>query len=117
MALIFYLSSLSRLPVPLPVASIDKLYHLLEYAALGFLVTRAFLNSSPQIFRDSPWISAFLFATLYAASNEWHQSFVQGRSASVWDWIADCLGNLSGVLGVYIRHRLSKPRAKIRAHR
>ena len=106
MALIFYLSSLSRPPTPkLDWVNIDKLYHLLEYAALGFLVVRALLNTSHKIFRHSPWIAALVVASLYAASDEWHQYFVQGRFASVADWIADSLGAILGVLAVYVWHR------------
>ena len=34
----------------------------------------------------------------YGASDEWHQSFVPGRSVDVADWIADAIGVVVGVL-------------------
>ena len=35
-------------------------------------------------------------ATLYAASDEWHQSFVPSRSASIVDVLIDCVGAMCG---------------------
>ena len=113
MGLIFYLSSLSKPPMPeLEWDAIDKVYHLIEYAVLGFLVGRALLNASPKIFRFSPWISAFLLGSLYAASDEWHQSFVVGRYSSITDWIADCLGCVLGVLAMYVWYQRSKEKRR-----
>jgi VanZ family protein len=33
-----------------------------------------------------------LVVSAYGASDEWHQSFVPGRSTDVRDWIADTIG-------------------------
>ena len=113
MALVFYLSSLPKPPSPqLDWANVDKLYHLLEYAVLGFLVARVLFNTSYRIFRFSPWISVLLLVCLYAASDEWHQSFVPNRFASVSDWIADCFGCILGALAMYAWYRLSQARLK-----
>ena len=108
MALIFYLSSQSKPPLPnVDWHLVDKLYHLLEYTVLGFLVTHAFVNASSRIFRHAPWIFSFLFVILYAASDEWHQSFVPGRFVSILDWTADCIGGFLGVVSMYVWSRLS----------
>lgn len=48
-----------------------------------------------------------LLAGAYAAFDEWHQSFVAGRSASVGDFLLDCLG----IAGLLLIHRL------LRGHR
>lgn len=109
MALIFYISSQSKPPIPsVDWHLIDKLYHVLGYTVLGFLVTHAFVNASSHIFRHAPWIFSFLFVILYAASDEWHQSFVPGRSVSILDWTADCIGGFLGVVSMYLWSRLSK---------
>ena len=36
--------------------------------------------------------SAVLMASLYGASDEWHQGFIAGRDAAVGDWAADTVG-------------------------
>jgi VanZ family protein len=37
-----------------------------------------------------------VFATLYGLTDEWHQSFVPGRSAAVADALADMVGAIVG---------------------
>jgi VanZ family protein len=43
--------------------------------------------------------------SLYGASDEIHQGFVPGRSPEVWDWVADTLGSIAGVLAYFRFHR------------
>jgi VanZ family protein len=40
----------------------------------------------------------------YAQSDEWHQSFVPGRDASLWDVLFDIAGVVAGAI-TYIRFR------------
>lgn len=40
----------------------------------------------------------FIFATIFAISDELHQSFIPGRTASVYDFLADVLGILIALL-------------------
>lgn len=52
------------------------------------------------------------FAVLYGISDEWHQSFVPGRSPDVWDVVADGAGALLAsaclwTVSVYWRKRFS----------
>jgi VanZ family protein len=69
---------------------VRKCGHLTEYAILAALLCRALRPSRP-------WI-AFVIAALYAALDEFHQSFVTSRTGSPWDVVIDCLGALLGVL-------------------
>jgi hypothetical protein len=64
-----------------------KLAHAAEYAILGALLLRAL--GRPAI--------AFLLATLYAVSDEVHQSFVSGRHGSVLDVAIDAVGVAIGI--------------------
>ena len=108
MALIFYLSSMSEPLESLPDVDwgpIDKVYHLVEYAVLGFLLARAIVYTSPRFFPASTWIIALSIAGVYGASDEWHQSFVPGRYPTVSDWIVDAVGSALGVLIVYLHRR------------
>lgn len=98
-ALIFYLSSI---PKPLPEVNIpffDKVLHICEYAVLGILASRAFKHSSRRTFFENFKILAILVSILYGISDEFHQSFVSEREASLFDIIADSIG---GGLGVAI---------------
>ena len=49
--------------------------------------------------RHSPQASTLMVAgVLYGALDEWHQSFVPGRTASVADWGMDIIGVVLGYL-------------------
>ncbi|MXV85480.1 VanZ family protein [Candidatus Poribacteria bacterium] len=109
MILIFAISSLEQPPLPMPEfewLTIDKLYHFVEYAILGALVARALVKAKPPILPSRwVWCIAAVFSILYGASDEWHQTFVPGRFATLADWVADVLGSIAGVLGVYFYYQ------------
>jgi VanZ family protein len=93
---IFHLSSESQ-PLPALTAHVwDKLLHLIEYGGLAALLCRALLGEGLG------WLTAvagaIVAASLYGASDEWHQSFVPMRDADVRDWVADTLGGMAGAL-------------------
>jgi VanZ family protein len=94
-AFIFHLSSESS-PLPdLTEAVWDKALHATEYAGLALLLCRAWRGEGVA------WTGAMLFglavASAYAATDEWHQSFVPLRDANVLDWFADSVGATAGV--------------------
>ena len=109
MALIFAVSSLKQPPVPMPKfewLTIDKLYHFIEYAILGGLVAHALLKARPSVVPSQLiWGLAAVVSILYGASDEWHQTFVPGRCATLADWVADVIGSIAGVLAVYLYYR------------
>jgi VanZ family protein len=57
---------------------------------------------------------SFLIAAVYAALDEFHQSYVASRTGSPWDVLIDCAGALAGVLIYWrmIRNRKSKTAAR-----
>ena len=79
---------------------VDKIVHIVEYSLLGFLLARAWHYSVPGWNGARLWIAVLAVGILYAASDEFHQSFVPMRDASVYDGVADTIG-LS--LGCWIR--------------
>jgi VanZ family protein len=94
------------------VASIQlvvrKCGHLTEYAVLAALLGRAFRQNPLRV--DRIFVSSFFIAAVYAALDEFHQSFVASRTASAWDVMIDCVGALVG-LATYLnvtRSRKSK---------
>ncbi len=88
MGLIFHLSSKPAIEIPPLFPHQDKVFHLCEYFGLGFLSAFAFDRGSIR----SRFLFGFLLASVYGISDEIHQSFVPGRDASVWDFMADAIG-------------------------
>src|SRR5947207_10040646 len=75
---------------------VRKCAHLTEYAILAALLVRAFRQRQPRA--DRALAISFLIAAVYAAVDEFHQSFVASRTGSPWDVLFDCAGALAGVL-------------------
>ncbi len=66
-----------------------KLIHFAEYALLAFLWWRALVTvTSP----GRAALFAFLLASGYAATDEYHQTFVEGRHGTPVDWAIDSAG-------------------------
>jgi VanZ family protein len=98
--LIFYLSSQPSIETPALFPGQDKLFHLVEFGILGFLVMGT-LRASPQGYpRRQVWQVAFA-VMLYGILDEVHQYFVPGRSADVYDVLADTIGGLLGAWTMY----------------
>ena len=71
--------------------AVRKAGHLTEYFIFGWLLFRA-IRGDRQGF-DIRWaLAAIVIAALYAASDEWHQSFVPLRTPSAWDVLIDTTG-------------------------
>jgi VanZ family protein len=84
---------------------IDKLYHAVEYAVLGFLIARAFVGTLPHISLSLLWFVTLFAVSLFGASDEWHQTFVQNRIGSISDWVADSIGGAIGAFALYVWYR------------
>jgi len=95
MAAIFYVSSLSDPPLP---SGTDKPLHGLAYLGLAVVVVRAVVGGLPG--RIDMWgaTTAILITVGYAVTDEVHQMFVPGRSAEVYDLLADAGGAIAGTV-------------------
>lgn len=60
----------------------DKIIHFSEYCTL----------TCCAILSKSKPVTIFIINCIFALSDEWHQSFIPGRHADVYDFLADCLG-------------------------
>jgi VanZ family protein len=89
-AVIFAFSSVAHLGTGLGTWDLvlRKLAHLTEFAILGALMHRAVGRVG----------LAIALGSLYAATDEFHQAFVDGRVASPLDWGIDTAGVIAGVL-------------------
>lgn len=96
MALIFYLSSLHSPPLPPHVS--DKQGHSFGYTWLSVLTTRALAGGLPRRIGVAVALGALAITIAYGASDEFHQSFVAGRTEDVFDLYADSVGAAIGVV-------------------
>jgi VanZ family protein len=72
-----------------------KLIHFAEYALLCFLWWRPLANvTTPR----RAALYAFLIASGYALTDEFHQSFVEGRHGTPVDWLIDSAGAAAAAL-------------------
>jgi VanZ family protein len=78
------------------VALASNLLHMPLFAALAFCLLKTL--SAGQEFSWRLCAVVFLIAAGYAALDEWHQSFVAGRFASVADFLLD----VTGIVGVIL---------------
>lgn len=90
-----------------------KAAHFCEYAILGFLAARA-LSSSSRMILQRHWFSIALSVIgVYAFLDEFHQSFVPSRTASVYDSLID----ICGALVALTSYRIFKvPKARDQLH-
>jgi VanZ family protein len=104
MGVIFGLSAQPSLDSGLGVADLigRKLIHFAEYALLCFLWWRALVTvMSPA----RAALLAFVLASAYGITDEYHQTFVDGRHGNPVDWMIDSVGAATAALKLRVRSR------------
>ena len=91
MALIFVFSSFPDVPVPLGGGK-DVVAHAIVYGGLGILMVRALSDAQWRGVNLQTMAGALVLTVLYGLTDEYHQSFVPGRSADFRDVVADAVG-------------------------
>jgi VanZ family protein len=79
-------------------AALRKIGHFTEYAVLAALLRRGLRGTFNTAGKTILALSAFVVAAAFAASDEFHQSFVSTRTASLHDVMIDCIGAFVAVL-------------------
>ncbi|WP_225435212.1 VanZ family protein [Bacillus aerolatus] len=79
---------------------IRKATHVMVFGFLAVLCT--------FVFRKKRFFLAWLLTTVYAATDEFHQSFVPGRTASVADVLLDSVG---AALALFVWRRVVRKRS------
>ena len=90
MALIFALSGMPDPPIP--SGSSDTPWHALGYMGLALLLCRALAGGFGRTLTTSAALLAMIAAVGYAFTDEFHQTFVPGRTWAVSDLVADAIG-------------------------
>ena len=80
-----------------------KIAHFTEYAILGFLAARAFRTSPHPAINRRWFLICIALVAVYALLDEYHQSFVPSRTASIHDSLIDMAGGLTVL--IFIRFR------------
>jgi VanZ family protein len=81
-----------------------KLIHFGEYALLCFLWWRLLRTEMPD--RRAALV-ALLLSSLYAVTDEIHQSFVDGRHGTPVDWAIDSAGAAAAAFALAARRRVA----------
>lgn len=104
----FLVRNLSSQEVDLIHGWIRKSAHVAEYFILGLLLFRAFRGGSMGSWNWRWTFFAVMVVVLWAASDEFHQSFVPTRTASVVDVVIDTAGGVLAQLVIIFWHRYRK---------
>jgi len=88
--------------------ALRKIGHLTEYAILAALLWRGLRGTFNTTRKMVLALSTFLAAAAFAASDEYHQSFVPSRTASAHDVMIDCVGALVAVALCVLFSRVRK---------
>ncbi len=103
-AIIFYFSAQKRAPqlsgLPGVQLALQKTGHATEYGIMAFLIYRP-LRRAHRLPLQRALPFAVILAAAYAASDEWHQYFVPGRSAQLSDVAIDITGAIIAMIGLY----------------
>lgn len=77
---------------------VRKIAHFTEYAILGFLAARAFRTSPRPAINQRWFLICLTLIIVYALMDEYHQTFVPSRTASIYDSMIDVTGGLIALL-------------------
>jgi VanZ family protein len=100
--IIFSASSIPGKAIPPIFKYQDVVFHFTEYAFLSLFLSRALKAGGVLGHKRFYWV--FILCLLYALSDEWHQSFVPGRVASLYDIVVDGLGAfVAGIIHLWRR--------------
>lgn len=105
MVVIFLLSAQTTLQIPHRLFHQDKALHALLFGVLGFLWALLVMRDAA-----APTLGHVLVVTLlvmgYGGLDEYHQSFVPGRTPDILDLVADTIGGLlSSMLALILLRR------------
>lgn len=95
LGIIFAISSIPNLEIPIKVRFADKFVHTFEYAILGYLLMRALCSTRRISLRTSTLLNLF-FILIWGISDEIYQGFVPGRTSSISDLVFNLLGGAIG---------------------
>jgi len=94
--LIFFVSSVPGEDIPVLFSSQDIIFHIIEYALFAVLLSRALKASYTRNIYRQRFFWVFFLTFVYAITDEFHQSFIANRNASIYDVLIDGVGGFIG---------------------
>lgn len=94
--IIYFVSAIPNLKGPGAELNFDKIIHCGEYIPFGFLISRALNKTNQPHSSSSLLILTLILTVIHAIGDEFHQSFVPGRSCDWHDVLADSIGGMVG---------------------
>jgi VanZ family protein len=80
----------------------DKFVHFGAYLGLAVLLSISFhYQNKNLLLKKNFLIATLIIVAFYGLLDEFHQSFIPGRSSEFFDWLADFLGAAAGITFVY----------------
>lgn len=96
--IIFLCSSITKLPeINKTGIPVDKIFHLIEYFLLGFLLARGLFYIPNKFINEKYLILSITIAVFTGLIDEFYQFFVPGRDSNFLDFIADIIGVITAV--------------------
>ncbi len=86
---------------------VRKCAHISEYAILTLILVRALQFGAKQL-RPKSIVVALVVSFLFACTDEWHQSFVPGRTPAIRDVFIDSVGATLVTIGVIVWYALKR---------
>lgn len=86
---IFHISNIDLLTI-----IIRKLAHITEYLILGILM----INCLKDYKINKLYLVSILLCIIYSMLDEFHQTFINGRSGEIQDILIDTIGIITGIL-------------------
>lgn len=105
---IFFLCTLPlpKIEMPKMIPYMDKLAHFGIFFLFSAF-TFAWLQENRLFVKVANIALTLLLTAFYGALIEWLQGYYFERSSELWDWIADMLGGIFGILTYPFLHRCS----------
>jgi VanZ family protein len=100
MGIIFLVSHQPEVSIPAGLS--DKQSHSLAYTLLGVLMVRALAGGLGARISARTALLGIGLTALYGISDEYHQMFVAGRSAELYDLYADAIGGAIGAFACWL---------------
>jgi len=91
----------------------DKVEHIFLYAGFGYLLYYTLRNSTNNTFKNYAFLFAVIIGAIYGASDEFHQSFVPGRTESFLDLLADIIGVALAQVLIFSAQKLFGPQGPL----
>jgi len=95
---IFSISSVPGNNIPSLFPLQDIAFHASIFGIFSFFISRLVKVYKPKKSKAYRLVFVLLFIFIFALTDEFHQSFVPNRTASIVDVLTDCAGSLIGAL-------------------